>query len=94
MWTDVWFIGTLAGGLFAAPLAAEAQQAGKVYRMGVLFEGTPSAGHGRARAAKQPAPSIPPWTPRAGLRGRTKTARALGLTMRQSLLLRANQVIE
>ena len=30
------FIGTLAGGLLAAPLAAEAQQAGKVYRIGVL----------------------------------------------------------
>jgi putative ABC transport system substrate-binding protein len=28
------FIGTLAGGLLAAPLAAEAQQAGKVYRVG------------------------------------------------------------
>ncbi|MBM2844102.1 MAG: transporter substrate-binding protein [Anaerolineales bacterium] len=30
------FIGTLAGGLLAAPLAAEAQQAGKVYRVGYL----------------------------------------------------------
>jgi len=30
------FIGTLAGGLLAAPLAAEGQQAGKVYRIGVL----------------------------------------------------------
>ena len=30
------FIGTLAGGLLAAPLAAEAQPAGKVYRIGVL----------------------------------------------------------
>jgi putative ABC transport system substrate-binding protein len=30
------FIGTLAGGLLAAPLAAEAQQAGKIYRIGVL----------------------------------------------------------
>ena len=30
------FIGTLAGGLLAAPLAAEAQQAGKVYRVGIL----------------------------------------------------------
>jgi putative ABC transport system substrate-binding protein len=33
------FIGTLAGGLLAAPLAAEAQQAGKVYRIGVLWAG-------------------------------------------------------
>jgi putative ABC transport system substrate-binding protein len=30
------FLGTLAGGLLAAPLAAEAQQAGKVYRVGIL----------------------------------------------------------
>jgi ABC-type uncharacterized transport system substrate-binding protein len=30
------FIGTLAGGLLAAPRAAEAQQAGKVHRMGIL----------------------------------------------------------
>ncbi|HEY3116679.1 MAG TPA: ABC transporter substrate binding protein [Chloroflexota bacterium] len=29
-------IGTLAGGLLAAPLAAEGQQPGKVYRIGVL----------------------------------------------------------
>ena len=30
------FIGTLVGGLLAAPLAAEAQQAAKVYRIGML----------------------------------------------------------
>jgi putative ABC transport system substrate-binding protein len=30
------FIGSLAGGLLAAPLAAEGQQAGKVYRIGFL----------------------------------------------------------
>jgi ABC-type uncharacterized transport system substrate-binding protein len=30
------FIGTLAGGLLAAPLAAEAQEAGRVYRVGML----------------------------------------------------------
>ncbi len=30
------FIGTLAGGIVVAPLAAEAQQAGKVYRVGML----------------------------------------------------------
>jgi ABC-type uncharacterized transport system substrate-binding protein len=32
------FIGTLAGGLLAAPLAAEAQEAGKVYRVGFLWD--------------------------------------------------------
>jgi len=31
------FIGTLTGGLLAAPLAAVAQQAGKVHRVGLLF---------------------------------------------------------
>ena len=30
------FLGTLTGGLLAAPLAAEAQQRGKVWRIGVL----------------------------------------------------------
>ena len=38
------FIGSLAGGLLAVPLAAEAQTAGKVYRIGVL-ETTPVAMH-------------------------------------------------
>ncbi len=37
------FISTLAGGLLAARLAAEAQQTGKVYRVGVLFASTPAA---------------------------------------------------
>jgi putative ABC transport system substrate-binding protein len=32
------FIGTLTGGLLAAPLAAEAQQAGIMWRIGYLFE--------------------------------------------------------
>ena len=35
------FLGTLASGLLAAPLIAEAQQAGKVYRVGVVLEGGP-----------------------------------------------------
>ena len=35
------FIGTLMGGLLAAPLAAEAQPAGKVPRVGVLSPGNP-----------------------------------------------------
>jgi putative ABC transport system substrate-binding protein len=38
------FLGTLAGGLLAAPLAAEAQQAGKIPRIGLLQPGPrPSA---------------------------------------------------
>jgi putative ABC transport system substrate-binding protein len=36
------FIGTLAGGLLAAPLAAEAQEAGKVPRIGFLWGTSPS----------------------------------------------------
>ena len=35
------FLSTVAGGLLAAPLAAEGQQAGKVYRVGVVLEGGP-----------------------------------------------------
>src|SRR5258705_8834335 len=33
----------VSAALFAAPLAAEAQQAGRVYRIGVLFGGTSGA---------------------------------------------------
>jgi putative ABC transport system substrate-binding protein len=36
------FLGTFAGGLLAAPLAAGAQQAGKVYRIGFLGTASPS----------------------------------------------------
>ena len=35
------FIAMVSGGLLAAPLAAEAQQARKVYRVGVVLEGGP-----------------------------------------------------
>jgi ABC-type uncharacterized transport system substrate-binding protein len=37
------FIGTVAGGLLAAPLAVEAQPAPKVARLGVLLFSTPAA---------------------------------------------------
>ena len=33
------FIGSVVGGILTAPLAAEAQQAGKVYRIGALSVG-------------------------------------------------------
>ncbi len=42
------FVGTLAGGFLAAPLAAEAQQAGKGRRIGVLLPGN------EARAGRDP----------------------------------------
>jgi hypothetical protein len=35
------FMGVLAGGLLAAPLGAETQQAGKVWRIGILAPGIP-----------------------------------------------------
>jgi PAS domain S-box-containing protein len=35
------FLGTLSGGLLAGPLAAEAQQTGRMYRIGYLGEGPP-----------------------------------------------------
>jgi putative ABC transport system substrate-binding protein len=38
------FLLTSLGGALAAPLVAEAQQAGRVWRIGVLFGGTPTAG--------------------------------------------------
>ncbi|HEY7252004.1 MAG TPA: ABC transporter substrate binding protein, partial [Methylomirabilota bacterium] len=49
------FIGTLAGSLLAAPLAAGAQQATKIPRVGILLFGTPDTD-----------PSLPSF--RAGLR--------------------------
>ena len=45
------FIELIAGGLLAAPLAAEAQP-GKVYRIGVLSQGSPASGTS-ALAARQ-----------------------------------------
>jgi ABC-type uncharacterized transport system substrate-binding protein len=48
------FLGGLASGLLAAPLAVEAQQAGKVWRVGVLSSGSHSATAGaRIDAFKQ-----------------------------------------
>jgi putative ABC transport system substrate-binding protein len=46
------FIGTLAGGLLAAPLAAEAQPAGKVWRIGYLGSGSASGQGNRADALR------------------------------------------
>ena len=44
------FIGTLTGGLLAAPFAAEAQQAGKVARLGYLSYGTATTNAGLRKA--------------------------------------------
>jgi putative ABC transport system substrate-binding protein len=48
------FLGTLAGGLLAAPLAAEAQQAGKVWRIGLLsYAASDSGGAARWKAFRE-----------------------------------------
>jgi putative tryptophan/tyrosine transport system substrate-binding protein len=39
------FIGALTGGLLAAPLAVQAQQSGKVWRIGLLVSGPPPGEH-------------------------------------------------
>ncbi len=101
------FIGTLAGGLLAAPLAAEAQQLPKVPRIGVL-DANPLGGDafrdglrqfgyvegkniviewrwGHARAER---------FPELAAELVALKAKALGLTIPPSLLLRADQVIE
>jgi hypothetical protein len=44
------FIGTFVGGLLAAPLAAEAQPAGKVARLGYLSYGTATTNAGLRKA--------------------------------------------
>jgi putative ABC transport system substrate-binding protein len=69
------FIGTLAGGLLAAPLAAGAQQAGKVYRVGLIFTTSPVS------EMAGPEPVHP--AARAFVRG----LRALGYVEGQNLLL-------
>jgi putative ABC transport system substrate-binding protein len=47
------FLGTLAGGLLAAPLAAEAQQEGKVYRIGYLTGNSVEGDKGLGSAFRQ-----------------------------------------
>ena len=69
------FIGTIAGGLLAVPLAAEAQEAGKVYRVGFILT-TASISE-----MAGPEPVNPPT--RAFLQG----LRALGYVEGQNLIL-------
>ncbi len=69
------FIGTVAGGLLAAPLVGEAQPTGKIYRVGLVFTTSPVSRDGRARSCPPPLQSV-----RAELR-------ALGYVEGQNLIL-------
>src|SRR5262247_1105282 len=69
------FIGLAAGGLLAAPLAAEAQPAGKVYRVGLILITTPVS----EMAVPEPA------NPLAG--GFVQGLRTLGYVEGQNLIL-------
>jgi hypothetical protein len=46
------FLGTVAGGLLAGPLAAEAQQPGKVWRIGALYQELPTTTTARGAELK------------------------------------------
>jgi len=80
----------LALGLLASPLAAEAQQVGKVYRIGFLRSGHPPESYieGLQQGLREQG-YVPGQNVVIELRGR-----ALGLTIPQTLLLRADQVIK
>jgi len=52
------FIASLAGGLLAAPLAADAQQPGKVYRIGILRPGPRPSAMQIAEGRRNPSPFV------------------------------------
>ena len=71
------FLGTLAGGLLAAPLAAEAQQAAKVYRLArIMREKAPTLTPALSLAEGEGATSIP--SPPEGERVRVRGSAGRG----------------
>ncbi len=68
----------MAGGVLAAPLAAEAQQAGKKYRVGVVLEGGPFY-----RAAQAPTRGTRSWRQFADVIADVVEAESLDLSPQQ-----------
>ena len=77
------FLGTLTGGLVAAPLAVGAQPAGKVAKIGYL-----------TGSSVGPLDAFRQLGEHGYIEGQNIAIEALGLTIPPSLLQRADQVIE
>ena len=56
------FLATIAGGLLAAALAAEAQPGKKVYRIGFLDFISPDVGHAYSKALNADCVPEPSWS--------------------------------